>query len=177
MWSSTPRPPDTRCACSRCRPPGPSSSTQNTTGTSCLGPLAGLERQRALYAESVATLTDPDRTTLVLVARPEPSALAEAARTAAELADAGMHRQILALNGVFTVTDDADPTARRLAEGQAEALASLTGPLAALAAGRGAAARLRAARRRRARARSSIPGGRPAPQTGDPESIVAEAPA
>ena len=82
---------------------------QNTSGTSCLGPLAGLERQRALYAESVATLTDPERTTLVLVARPEPSALAEAARTAAELAGAGMHRQILAINGVFTVTDDTDP--------------------------------------------------------------------
>ena len=105
---------------------------QNTTGTSCLGPLAGLDHQRALYAESVATLTDPARTTLVLVARPEPSALAEAARTAAELAGAGMRRQILALNGVFTVTDEADATARTLAAGQAEALAGLTGPLAAL---------------------------------------------
>lgn len=62
---------------------------QNTTGTSCLGPLAGLERQRALYAESVAILTDPARTTLVLVARPEPSALAEAARTAVELSRRG----------------------------------------------------------------------------------------
>ena len=105
---------------------------QNTTGTSCLGPLAGLERQRALYAESVATLTDSGRTTLVLVARPEPSALAEAARTAAELGAAGMRQQILALNGVFSATDDADATARSLAEGQAEALAGLTGPLAAL---------------------------------------------
>ena len=36
---------------------------QNTTGTSCLGPLAGLERQRAVYAASVETLTDPERTT------------------------------------------------------------------------------------------------------------------
>ncbi len=68
----------------------------------------------------------------MLVARPEPSALDEAARTAAELADAGMGRQLLALNGVFTLTDDADPTARSLAEGQAQALAGLAGPLAAL---------------------------------------------
>lgn len=104
----------------------------NTTGTSCLGPLAGLERQRALYAESVATLTDPERTTLVLVARPERSALAEAARTAAELATAGMRRQVLALNGVFALTDHADPTARHLAEGQAEALADLPDALARL---------------------------------------------
>ncbi len=105
---------------------------QNTTGTSCLGPLAGLERQRALYAESVATLTDPGRTTLVLVARPEPSALAEAARTSAELAGAGMRRQVLALNGVFSPADDDDPTARTLAGQQAEALARIPEALAAL---------------------------------------------
>jgi arsenite-transporting ATPase len=102
---------------------------QNTTGTSCLGPLAGLERQRAVYAESVATLTDPERTTLVLVARPEPSALAEAARTAAELADAGMRRQVLALNGVFTPADAHDPTAQALARQQAQALGEIPAPL------------------------------------------------
>lgn len=105
---------------------------QNTTGTSCLGPLAGLERQRAVYAESVATLTDPERTTLVLVARPEPSALAEAARTAVELADAGMRRQVLAINGVFALADASDPTAQALARQQAEALAELPEPLASL---------------------------------------------
>ncbi len=48
----------------------------NTTGTSCLGPLAGLESQRALYEATFAALTDPQRTTLVLVSRPESSALA-----------------------------------------------------------------------------------------------------
>lgn len=105
---------------------------QNTTGTSCLGPLAGLERQRALYAESVATLIDPSRTTLVLVARPEPSALAEAARTAAELAAAGMRRQILALNGVFALTDQGDPTAAVMSRQQADTLARIPAPLASL---------------------------------------------
>ena len=105
---------------------------QNTTGTSCLGPLAGLERQRALYAESVATLTDPRRTTLVLVARPEPSALAEAARTAVELSAAGMRRQILALNGVFALTDRSDPTAAVIARQQTETLARIPAPLASL---------------------------------------------
>jgi len=105
---------------------------QNTTGTSCLGPLAGLERQRALYAESVAILTDPARTTLVLVARPEPSALAEAARTAAELGAAGVRRQVLALNGVFALTDEDDPTAVGLFRQQSETLARIPGALASL---------------------------------------------
>jgi arsenite-transporting ATPase len=105
---------------------------QNTTGTSCLGPLAGLERQRAMYAASVAMLTDPDRTSLILVARPEPSALTEAARTATELAGAGMRRQVLVLNGVFTPADSGDPTAGALARQQADALAGLPEPLAVL---------------------------------------------
>ncbi|MDH4132404.1 MAG: TRC40/GET3/ArsA family transport-energizing ATPase, partial [Gemmatimonadota bacterium] len=39
-------------------------------GASCLGPLAGLESQRAQYAESVAALSDAARTTVVLVSRP-----------------------------------------------------------------------------------------------------------
>src|SRR5690606_27728975 len=51
----------------------------NTTGTSCLGPLAGLEAQAELYRQSVASLSDPTLTTLVLVSRPEPSSLKEAA--------------------------------------------------------------------------------------------------
>src|SRR5450631_3475087 len=36
---------------------------------SCLGPLAGLEKQRAVYAGAVAALADGRRTRLVLVAR------------------------------------------------------------------------------------------------------------
>ena len=45
---------------------------QSAFGTSCLGPLAGLEKQRALYEATVKALSDPARTTMVLVARPEP---------------------------------------------------------------------------------------------------------
>src|SRR5512139_1001811 len=58
----------------------------NTTGTSCLGPLAGLQTQKALYDASLRALTDPATTTLILVSRPEQSALAEAARSSRELA-------------------------------------------------------------------------------------------
>src|SRR5664280_900943 len=52
---------------------------------SCLGPLAGLEKQRAVYAGAVAALADSRRTRLVLVARAQESALAEITRTHREL--------------------------------------------------------------------------------------------
>ena len=47
----------------------------NTTGTSRLGPLAGLQAQHKLYEQSVATLSDAEKTTLVLVTRPEAASL------------------------------------------------------------------------------------------------------
>lgn len=56
----------------------------NTTGTSCLGPLAGLQAQQAMYQETVRALSDPQVTTLVLVTRPEVTAFREAARTSGE---------------------------------------------------------------------------------------------
>lgn len=73
----------------------------NTSGTSCLGPLAGLEKQRAVYERSVAALADEAQTTLVLVSRPQSAALAEAERTSQELAALGLRNQHLILNGVF----------------------------------------------------------------------------
>lgn len=45
----------------------------STGGASCLGPLAGLEKQKALYAATVARLSDPAETTVVLwLAVPKP---------------------------------------------------------------------------------------------------------
>ena len=41
----------------------------NTTGTSCLGPLAGLQSQRELYRASLSALGDAGITTVVLVSR------------------------------------------------------------------------------------------------------------
>lgn len=73
----------------------------NTTGTSCLGPLAGLQQQQDTYASSVRTLMDGSRTTLVLVSRPEQTALREAANTSAELREIGVANQCLVLNGVL----------------------------------------------------------------------------
>jgi arsenite-transporting ATPase len=81
----------------------------NTTGTSCLGPLAGLQAQQLVYRQTVAALSDPQSTTLILVTRPEPSAFHEAARTSVELENLGLRNQHLIVNGVFvtkTPTDD-----------------------------------------------------------------------
>ena len=104
----------------------------NSSGVSCLGPLAELQDQRELYAASVSALSDPQVTTLVLVARPERSALQEAERTRGELAAAGMRHQLLALNGVFDDGGIYDRTAVALARRQADALSALPAGLAGL---------------------------------------------
>ncbi|WP_439627706.1 arsenical pump-driving ATPase [Gemmata sp.] len=83
----------------------------NTTGTSCLGPLAGLQAQQKLYADTVKALGDPAATTLVLVARPDEAALREAERTSGELAALGVRNQHLVVNGVFRAVEKADPVA------------------------------------------------------------------
>lgn len=71
---------------------------------SCLGPLSGLDKQRAIYADAVTALSDPTRTRLVLVARAQQSTLREAARTQSELAAIGITRQHLVVNGILPET-------------------------------------------------------------------------
>ena len=61
----------------------------NEHGASCLGPHSGLTMQRDRFAEALSALSDPARTTVVLVARPNASALREAARTSSELRSLG----------------------------------------------------------------------------------------
>jgi arsenite-transporting ATPase len=104
----------------------------NTTGTSCLGPLAGLQAQQTLYESSLQTLSDPTTTTLILVSRPEPTALAEADRTRAELAEIGLTNQHLFLNAVFVASDTADQAALALEARGREAIRNMPGPVAAL---------------------------------------------
>ena len=88
---------------------------KNTTGTSCLGPLAGLQAQHKLYADTVKALGDARTTTLVLVARPDAGALAEADRTSGELALLGVRNQHLVVNGVFRAGKVPDPVASAMA--------------------------------------------------------------
>lgn len=74
---------------------------QGKGDASCLGPLAGLEKQRSQYADAVAALADAARTRLVLVARAQSSTLREVARTHQELATIGLLNQQLVINGLF----------------------------------------------------------------------------
>lgn len=83
----------------------------NVGGASCLGPLAGLGAQRAMYAASNAALRDAATTTLVLVARADRASLKEAERTRGELAALGMANVRLILNGVFQARDRSDAIA------------------------------------------------------------------
>ncbi|MDD5336181.1 MAG: arsenical pump-driving ATPase [Rhodoferax sp.] len=100
---------------------------------SCLGPLAGLEKQRAQYQAAVQALADPERTRLVLVARAQASTLREAARTHAELAAIGLTKQFLVINGIFPPAEvGADLLARAVCRREQAALAAMPEVLAAL---------------------------------------------
>jgi len=93
---------------------------------SCLGPLAGLDKQRAQYKDAVDALADPVRTRLVLVARAQQAALREVARTHDELAAIGLTRQYLVVNGVLARDEAArDPLAAAIVEREGAALAAM----------------------------------------------------
>ena len=83
----------------------------NVGGTSCLGPLSGLQAKQSLYAASHAALRDEHQTTLVLVARPDAPSLTEAERTRGELHQLGIRNVHLMLNGVFHTQRTDDPIA------------------------------------------------------------------
>jgi len=99
---------------------------------SCLGPLAGLEKQRTRYQEAVDRLADSRETRLILVARPHRSAFAEAARTARELAAIGIANQQLAINGVMPADAAGDPLASALIAKDQAAIAAMDPELAQL---------------------------------------------
>ncbi len=113
--------------------PGEWSGFLETGGdASCLGPLAGLEKQRARYAAAVDSLSDAARTRLILVTRPRVSSLAEAARTSRELADIGIGNQHLAVNGLMPDDAMGDALAASLIARDQAALAGMDAHLAAL---------------------------------------------
>ena len=79
---------------------------------SCLGPLAGLGKQREQYKAAVDALADGQRTRLILVARAQQSTLREVARTHEELAGIGLKQQHLVINGILPkIETEADPLA------------------------------------------------------------------
>ncbi|WP_444543062.1 TRC40/GET3/ArsA family transport-energizing ATPase [Methylomonas koyamae] len=100
---------------------------------SCLGPLAGLEKQRSQYKAAVAALSDSQRTRLILVARPQQTTLREVARTHEELAAIGLHNQYLLINAIMPVEQVADdPLALAIVQREQAALAAIPKQLAGL---------------------------------------------
>ena len=68
---------------------------------SCLGPLAGLLKQRTQYKEAVDALAAPMHTRMVLVSRAQNATLQEVARTSQELAAIGISQHYLVINGLL----------------------------------------------------------------------------
>jgi arsenite-transporting ATPase len=101
-------------------------------GASCLGPLAGLEKQKVLYAATVAQLSDPRSTTVILVARPDAASLREAERTRGELAELGVSNLHLAINGRFIPQQAGDAIADAMHLRGDEALAGMAAGLRTL---------------------------------------------
>lgn len=100
---------------------------------SCLGPLAGLDKQRAQYRSAVDALSDPQRTRLVLVARAQHSSLAEVERTHHELSAIGLQQQYLVINGVMPSDGhDSDPLALSIIAREQHALSEMPTSLRAL---------------------------------------------
>ena len=99
---------------------------------SCLGPLAGLDKQRASYAAAVDALKDRARTRLVLVTRPQASALNEVARTHHELGQIGIHTANLVINGVMPTDTGDDSLAAAIREREARAIHEMTPEVAGL---------------------------------------------
>ena len=97
----------------------------NDQGASCLGPHSGLKMQEKRFNQALAALSNQALTSVVLVARPEISALSEAARTSNELKELGLSNQRLIINGVFHTSVSDDPVARAIELLGNNALASI----------------------------------------------------
>ena len=94
----------------------------NTSGATCLGPLAGLEKQRSIYEAALASLADAASTLLVIVSRAQSASLREAARAHGELEALGIRRQVLILNGLFQPGSPSDDVADAFFARQEKAL-------------------------------------------------------
>ncbi|MDF2499427.1 MAG: arsenical pump-driving ATPase [Anaerosporomusa subterranea] len=94
--------------------------SESTHGASCLGQLAGLEDKKGMYKDAVANLADKDKTTLILVSRPEETPLLEAERSSLELSDLGINNQLLIINGVLG--EASDPLSQIIVDKQQNAM-------------------------------------------------------
>lgn len=101
----------------------------NDRGASCLGPHSGLKMQEVRFKAALDALSDPAKTTVILVTRPDRGAIAEAARTSGDLRALGLHNQRLAINGVFHASDRGDAVARAIEDLGQQALDNMPASL------------------------------------------------
>jgi arsenite-transporting ATPase len=104
----------------------------NPDGASCLGPLAGLEKQRQRYSDAVAVLADFYQTRMILVARGQRSSLLEASRTREELSLIGFTHQYLVVNGCMPDSEISDSVALAIYQREQAAIEDMPAPLRAL---------------------------------------------
>ncbi len=78
----------------------------NKFGASCLGQLSGLGDKKQIYHNAMDMLKDKEKTTIVLLARPEETPLKEALRSFNELKQIGLNNQMLIINGILMNYDD-----------------------------------------------------------------------
>ena len=95
---------------------------ESTHGASCLGPLSGLADKKELYSSAVSALSDPSKTTLILVTRPDVSSLLEADRASKELKEIGIKNQMLMVNGLLQHHNENDEISSAFYLRQREAL-------------------------------------------------------
>ncbi|MBS7792667.1 arsenical pump-driving ATPase [Roseococcus sp. SDR] len=94
----------------------------NEAGASCLGPHSGLKMQERRFRAAMDALADASRTAIILVARPDRASLAEAGRSATELAALGLANQRLVVNGVFHAAGTDDRVGQAIERGARAAL-------------------------------------------------------
>jgi len=99
--------------------------SESTHGASCLGQLAGLEARKEIYKQAVQSLADGLATRLVLVSRPEVSALKEAARSSHELQLLGIQNQLLIINGILPSFDQKDEISNQIQTRQQAAIQNM----------------------------------------------------
>ena len=104
----------------------------NDRGASCLGPHSGLKMQEVRFKAALDALSDPAKTTVILVTRPDKGAIAEAAHTSGELHELGLNNQRLAINGVFHAMDRTDAVACAIEDLGQQALDAMPVSLRAL---------------------------------------------
>ena len=88
--------------------------------------------QELRFKAALEALSDPARTTVILVTRPDKGAMGEAARTSEELHGLGLGNQRLAINGVFHASDRTDAVACAIEDLGKQALDEMPEALRAL---------------------------------------------